>query len=259
MWKRIKSLRSQCLKWNLFSVSISCHDRNLAFSVELVRFLTLCGWISLRNNHLGFYVHRSLPTSVVRALWCECCVEPLFSLIHILYTDHHSGTSAAFLQDWVLRLPWASGLPSLPATSGLQRASFTLGQWLLCSGAKVLLHRGLFFVFLSCPLCSQMLSTSVSWYLCAELLPEWTSDILLLPHSRDSESPFSMGKGMMYSLPVTFLICLFLSCGSGRGEQSITYRQLSSHLLRLIFELNSKMMVMMTTTTMMMILPYGIH
>lgn len=140
-------------------------------------------------------------SSLVRVL-CRALIFPNSHSVHWSSLQDLGSINAGLSPQTV---PWARGLPSLPATSGLQRAIFPLGHRLLCSGPKVLPHCGLFFVFLSCPLCSQMPSISTSWYLCTELPPEWTSDVLLLPHSRDSESPFSMGKGMMYSLPVSFL------------------------------------------------------
>lgn len=261
MWKRIKSWRSQCLKWNLFSVSISCHDRNSAFPVELVRFLTLRGWILLRNNHLGFYVHWLLPTSVVRALWCECCAEPLFFLIHIPYTDHHSRTSAALMQDWVLRLcpgpedfrhfrlPQDSREPSSHwgIDCFVQAPRFCLiVAFSLCSSPAR-----------SAPRCHQSLPPDIS----AQNFPLSERQMFYfypIPVTPSLPSPW--GKGWCTVCLSAFFIHLFPSCGSGRGEQSITYRQLSSLLLRLIFELNSKMMVMMTMTMMMMmILPYGLH
>lgn len=103
VWKRIKSLRSQCLKWNLFSVSVSCRDRHVAFPIESVGFFNLRGWISLtektlRSYQTGFYVHWAPLISVVKHFWQKCSGEPVFFPVHILHPPHHPRSLEALLQ-----------------------------------------------------------------------------------------------------------------------------------------------------------------
>lgn len=170
VWKRIKSLRSQCLKWNLFSVSISCRDRHVAFPIESVGFLNLRGWISLtektlRSNQMWFYGHRAPLIFVVKHFWQKCCGELVFFPVHILHpppSPEESGSTTAdcAMQDWVLR-PFTPSGTLQPPQDSMEPAKLW-GIHCFVQAPRFCLTCGLFFVCLSCPLCSQMPSTCIS-------------------------------------------------------------------------------------------------